>query len=105
MAKNKIPKIIHYCWFGKKEKPEIVKKCINSWTDKLKEYEIIEWNEDNFEMNSNRFITEAYRLGKYAFVSDYVRLYALYEYGGIYLDTDVEIYKEFSEDILENLGV
>lgn len=97
-----IPKKIHYCWFGKKEKPSIVKKCIKSWKEKLEGYEIIEWNESNFDINSNKFVKQAYEAGKFAFVSDYVRVYALYKYGGIYLDTDVEIYKEFSEDILSN---
>ena len=95
-----IPKIIHYCWFGKKEKPEIIKKCIKSWKEKLVDYEIKEWNEENFDINSNLFVKQAYESGKFAFVSDYVRVYALYNYGGIYLDTDVEVYKEFTEDIL-----
>lgn len=100
--KIEIPKKIHYCWFGKKEKPDIVKKCIKSWKEKLKEYEIIEWNEENFDITSNEFVRQAYNCGKFAFVSDYVRIYALYNYGGIYLDTDVEIIKEFTDDILEN---
>ena len=86
-----IPKIIHYCWFGKKEKPDIVRKCIKSWNDFLPEYEIIEWNEDNFDIQDYPFTKEAYDIGNYAFVSDYVRVYALYNYGGIYLDTDTEI--------------
>lgn len=86
-----IPKIIHYCWFGKKEKPNIVRKCIKSWNDFLPEYEIIEWNEDNFDIQDYPFTKEAYDIGNYAFVSDYVRVYALYNYGGIYLDTDTEI--------------
>lgn len=89
-----IPKIIHYCWFGRKEKPELIKKCIKSWNEVLVDYEIIEWNEENFKLN-NDFVKEAYQAGKYAFVSDYVRLHALYHYGGIYLDTDVEVYKPF----------
>lgn len=98
----KIPKTIHYCWFGKGEKPKIVKKCIESWKSNLNNYEIIEWNEENFDINSNVFIRQAYDNGKYAFVSDYVRVYALYNYGGIYLDTDVEVIKEFTDDILKN---
>ena len=97
-----IPKIIHYCWFGKNEKPNIVKKCIETWRNILSDYQIIEWNEDSFDVNSNNFVREAYESGKFAFVSDYVRVYALYNYGGIYLDTDVEVYKPFSEDILSN---
>lgn len=102
MENFKIPKIIHYCWFGKGEKPKVVKKCIQSWKSNLDNYKIIEWNEENFDINSNIFIRQAYDNRKYAFVSDYVRVYALYNYGGIYLDTDVEIYKEFSEEILSN---
>lgn len=97
-----IPKIIHYCWFGKKEKPHLIKKCIESWKKNLVNYEIIEWNESNFDVNLNNYVKQAYSEGKFAFVSDYVRVFALYNYGGIYLDTDVEIYKEFSKDILKN---
>ena len=99
---GKIPKIIHYCWFGKGEKPNIVKKCIESWKNILNEYEIIEWNEETFDINSNEFVRQAYNKGKFAFVSDYVRVYALYNYGGIYMDTDVEVLREFSEEILRN---
>ena len=69
-----IPRIIHYCWFGRGEKPEIVKKCIQSWKNVLTDYEIIEWNEDNFDINSNKYVKEAYENKKYAFVSDYVRV-------------------------------
>lgn len=76
MSKNRISKIIHYCWFGRGEKPEIVKKCISSWKKNLKDYEIKEWNEDSFDINSNNFVREAYDNNKYAFVSDYVRVYA-----------------------------
>lgn len=94
---NKIPKIIHYCWFGKGKKPDIVKKCIQSWNKNLVGYQIKEWNEENFDINYNTFIMEAYENKKYAFVSDYVRLYALYNYGGIYLDTDVEVFKDFDK--------
>ena len=93
----KIPKYIHYCWFGKGEKPDIVKKCIESWKANLSDYEIIEWNEENFDINSNDYVREAYKVKKFAFVSDYVRVYALYNHGGIYLDTDVEVFKSFDE--------
>lgn len=86
-----IPKIIHYCWFGKKEKPEIIKKYIQSWKKHLPDYEVIEWNEENFNVENCLFAKQAYDIGNYAFVSDYVRVYALYHYGGIYLDTDTEI--------------
>lgn len=94
---EKIPKIIHYCWFGRGEKPEIVKQCIKSWEKILKDYEIREWNEDTFDISINDFVKEAYENKKYAFVSDYVRVYALYNFGGIYMDTDVEVFKSFDE--------
>lgn len=97
----KIPKIIHYCWFGGKEKPPIVQKCINSWKNNLIEYELKEWNESSFDINSNSYVKEAYAAKKFAFVSDYVRLYALYNFGGIYLDTDVEVFKPF-DDLLHH---
>jgi hypothetical protein len=91
--KNKIPKTIHYCWFGGKEKPDLVKKCIESWKRNLPDYKIVEWNENNFDIASNSYVKQAYEAKKFAFVSDYVRVYALYLRGGIYLDTDVEVYK------------
>ncbi len=84
-----IPKIIHYVWMGKQEKPSKIKKCMKTWKKHLKDYEFIEWNETNFEINSNKFVKEMYDKKKWAFVSDYVRAYAIYNYGGIYLDTDV----------------
>lgn len=98
---NRIPKIIHYCWFGNGEKPDIVIKCIESWKNKLSDYEVIEWNENNFDINCNKYVRQAYELKKFAFVSDYARVYALYNYGGIYLDTDVEVFKNF-DDLLNN---
>jgi len=84
-----IPKIIHYVWMGGNEKPPKIKKCIKTWKKHLKDYEFIEWNEQNFDINSNPFVKEMYSKKKWAFVSDYVRAYAIYNYGGIYLDTDV----------------
>ncbi|GGI46086.1 glycosyl transferase [Paenibacillus marchantiophytorum] len=92
-----IPKIIHYCWFGKQEKPEIVKRCIASWYRYLPGYRFIEWNENNFDHTCNPYVKEAYEAGKYAFVSDYARVFALYHFGGIYLDTDVEVFKSFND--------
>lgn len=89
--KNLIPKTIHYCWFGHGYKPKLVHKCIDSWKKHCKDYEIIEWNESSFNVNDSIYTAEAYKSKKYAFVSDYVRLYVMYNYGGIYLDTDVEI--------------
>lgn len=96
-----IPKVIHYCWFGKNKKSEIIKKCIKSW-DRLSEYKIVEWNEDNIDISENQYLKEAFNRKMWAFVSDYIRLKVLYEYGGIYLDTDVEIKKNFSDDFLNN---
>ncbi|MEH7884030.1 glycosyltransferase [Bacillus sp. JJ1609] len=95
--KQEIPKIIHYCWFGKGEKPEIVHRCMNSWKQHLHDYQFVEWNEDTFDNNANDYVKEAYQAGKYAFVSDYARVYGLYRYGGIYLDTDVEVFKSFND--------
>ncbi len=92
-----IPKVIHYCWFGRNPLPPSAKKCIDSWKKYCPDYEIIEWNEDNFDINSNKYVKEAYEAKKYAFVTDYVRLYALYNYGGIYMDTDVEVLKPLDE--------
>lgn len=88
-----IPKIIHYCWFGEAEKSELHMKCIESWKKNLPDYEIVEWNEKNFNVNEILYVKQAYENKKYAFVSDYVRLYALYNYGGIYFDLDVEVKK------------
>lgn len=86
-----IPKIIHYCWFGRGEKPEQATKCIESWKKYLPDYIIKEWNEDNLDISQNQYVLEAYENRKYAFVTDYVRLYALFTEGGIYMDTDVEV--------------
>lgn len=90
---DRIPKTIHYCWFGRKPKPEQALTCIESWKKHCPEYELIEWNEDNFDINQNLYVKQAYEAKKFAFVTDYVRLYALYNYGGIYMDTDVEVVK------------
>lgn len=97
-----IPKIIHYCWFGGKEKPEDVKKYIASWKKYCPDYEIMEWNESNFDINENEYCREAYESRKWAFVSDYVRLAVLYKYGGIYMDTDVEVVKPFDPLLPQN---
>ena len=94
-----IPKIIHYCWFGRKPLPKLALKCIASWKKFLPDYEIKEWNEDNFDVNSIPYIAQAYKHKKYAFVSDYARFKVLYEQGGIYFDTDVEVIKSI-DDIL-----
>lgn len=86
-----IPKIIHYCWFGGKPLPANAKKCIASWRKYLPDYEIKEWNESNFDVNIIPYTAEAYKVKKYAFVSDYARFWILYKFGGLYFDTDVEI--------------
>ena len=99
-----IPKIIHYCWFGSKELPELVKKCIATWHKHLPDYEFKLWNEETFDINSSEWCIGAYKEKKYAFVSDYVRLKVLYEYGGIYLDTDIKILKSFNS-LLESHGL
>jgi mannosyltransferase OCH1-like enzyme len=97
-----IPKILHYCWFGNGQMPALALECLASWKKYLPEYEIIVWNEENFDVNSYRFSAEAYQERKFAFVSDVCRLYALKEMGGIYLDTDVEFIKPLAEAILAN---
>lgn len=96
-----IPKIIHYCWFGGKEMPKLAKKCLKSWEKYCSDYKIMCWNEDSFNINSNQYVKEAYENKKFAFVTDYVRLYALYNYGGVYMDTDVEVIKPIDK-FLEN---
>lgn len=90
-----IPKVIHYCWFGGKEIPPKVRNYISTWKKRCPEYEIKEWNESNFNVNCCSYVKEAYQNKKWAFVSDYVRLFVLVKYGGIYLDTDVELLKSF----------
>lgn len=96
-----IPKKIHYCWFGNKSLPEEARKYIESWKYYCPDYEIVEWNETNFDMNCCTYVYEAYKAKKWAFVSDYARFYILYKYGGIYFDTDVEMIRPI-EDILDN---
>ena len=91
-----IPKIIHYCWFGRGEKPELAKKCIASWRKFCPDFALREWNEDNCDVRAMPFMAEAYDAGKFAFVSDVVRLLVLEKFGGVYLDTDVEILQDFS---------
>lgn len=86
-----IPRVIHYCWFGHNPLPEDAQRCINSWRHYMPDCEIREWNEENFNVFMFPYTAEAYRLRKYAFVSDVARLWILYNYGGIYFDTDVEV--------------
>lgn len=91
-----IPKIIHYCWFGGGKKSLLIDRCIESWKKYCPDYEIIEWNENNFDININNYVREAYQFKKYAFVSDYLRLYVLEKTGGIYVDCDLEIRKNIN---------
>ncbi|QUF83025.1 glycosyl transferase [Clostridium butyricum] len=98
-----IKKTIHYCWFGKGTKPEKVHKCINSWKKFCPDFEIIEWNEENFDININLYVKQAYEVKKYAFVSDYARFWILDKFGGVYLDTDVELIKPIYEFLQYNV--
>jgi len=98
-----IPKIIHYCWFGKNPLPNYAVKYIESWKKYFPGYEIKEWNESNYDVHKIPYISEAYNAKKYAFVSDYARFDILYEYGGIYFDVDVEVIKPFGK-ILDDTG-
>ena len=95
-----IPKTIHYCWFGRGELTPLAKKCIASWRHFFPDYEIKEWNEDNFDVNCIPYTADAYKAGKYAFVSDYARFWVLYHFGGVYFDTDVEVIRPM-DDVLD----
>lgn len=95
-----IPKTIHYCWLSGEEIPRHLKNCIATWASKLPDYEIIKWDTTRFDVNANLFVSEAYRMRKWAFASDYIRLYALYNFGGIYLDCDVIVKHNFDEFLL-----
>lgn len=94
-----IPKTIHYCWFGRRPLPDLALKCIASWKEFLPDYEIKEWNESNFDVNQIPYTAQAYKCGKFAFVSDYARFKIMYEQGGIYFDTDVEVIKPLNDII------
>lgn len=98
-----IPKIIHYCWFGRGKKPKLAMQCIESWKKFCPDYQIKEWNEDNFNLDMYPYTREAYDNSKFAFVTDVVRLYALYNEGGIYMDTDVEVIKSL-DPFLNHIG-
>lgn len=91
-----IPKIIHYCWFGKKPKGSLIEQCIASWKKHCPDYIILEWNEESFDIHSHPFPEKMYKEKKFAFVADYVRLIALYDNGGIYLDTDMLLLKSLN---------
>lgn len=100
MTNNSIPKVIHYCWFGHNPLPPLAEKCIASWHKYMPDYEIKEWNEDNFDVYMTSYTEEAYRAKKYAYVSDVARFWILYHHGGVYFDVDVELVKPI-DDILE----
>ena len=95
-----IPKVIHYCWFGRGQMPELALKCIESWHKYLPGYTLKLWNEDSFDINTVPYVKEAYEARKFAFVTDYIRLYALYHEGGIYMDRDVEVLEPL-DDLLD----
>lgn len=92
-----IPRIIHYCWFGRGKMPELAEKCIGSWHKYMPNWDYRLWNEDSFDLNCSPYVKEAYEAMKYAFVTDYVRLWALNKFGGVYMDTDVEIVKPLDD--------
>lgn len=92
-----IPKIIHYCWFGRNSLPKSARKCIASWRRSFPDYEIKEWNEDNFDVNMIPYTAQAYAKRKYAFVSDFARFYILYHEGGLYFDTDVKVIRPMDD--------
>lgn len=96
-----IPHKIHYCWFGYNKKPQLIQKCIASWQKYLPEWEIIEWNESNYDVTKNNYIAEAYREKKWAFVVDFARFDILNQYGGVFLDTDVELFKPIPDNFLK----
>lgn len=98
-----IPQIIHYCWFGGNPMPELVEKCIASWKKYCPDYQFMRWDESNFDIDSYCYTKEAYKEKKWAFVSDVARLHALVEYGGVYLDTDMELLKPL-DDLMSNIG-
>lgn len=95
-----IPKIIHYCWFGGKPLPPLAKKCIASWKKHCPDYEIRRWDESSFDIDLFPYTKEAYQAGKYAFVTDVVRLFAISKYGGVYMDTDVEVIKSLDRFLI-----
>ena len=96
----KIPKKIHYVWLGGQEKPRAIKRCMKTWR-RLEGYEFIEWNESNIDLDSHPFLKEAIAKKKWAFASDYIRAWAIYNYGGVYFDTDIIVVKSI-DSLLKN---
>jgi mannosyltransferase OCH1-like enzyme len=99
---EKIPRIIHYCWFGGKPLPSLVEKCLESWKKYLPDFIILRWDEDSFDINAHSFTKEAYENKSWAFITDYVRLYVLHQFGGVYLDSDVEIIKPIDKFLIHS---
>lgn len=91
-----IPKIIHYCWLSGDDFPPLIQKCLDTWQEKLPDYEFVLWDTKRFNLDKNIWVKQAFEAKKYAFAADYIRLYAVYNYGGIYLDTDIEVLKSFN---------
>ncbi len=99
---EQIPRIIHYCWFGGKPLPPLAKKCLKSWKKYLPDYQIVRWDENSFDVNAHPFTKEALEAKKWAFITDYVRLFVLHEIGGVYMDTDVEVIKPIDEFLVHS---
>ncbi len=91
-----IPKIIHFCWLSTDQYPPLIQKCIDTWKEKLPDYEFIHWDTNRFNLEDNIWVKQAFETKKYAFAADFIRLYAVYNYGGIYMDTDIEVVKSFN---------
>jgi len=98
----KIPNTLHYCWFGKAPMPPLAHRCISSWKHYLPEYTLRLWNEETFDVRAHRFVYAAYKAHKWAYVTDYVRLHALYNYGGVYMDTDVEVLQSINRFLVHS---
>ena len=98
-----IPKVIHYCWFGRNPLPESAIKCIESWRKYCPDYKIIQWTEDNYDVHKNQYMSDAYKEKKWAFVSDYARIDIINQYGGIYMDTDVELIKSLDKFLTDKM--
>ena len=99
---EQIPRIIHYCWFGGKPLPSLAKKCLKSWKKYLPDYKVICWDENSFDVYAHPFTKEAFESKKWAFITDYVRLYVLNEVGGVYMDSDVEVIKPIDEFLINS---
>ena len=92
-----IPKIIHFCWLSDDKFPDVIEKCMASWHKKLPDYEFILWDTNRFNLEDSTWVKQAFESKKYAFAADYIRLFAVFNYGGIYMDTDIEVLKKFDD--------